>query len=405
MSVRKRTWTTKGVEKTAWVVDYTDQHDKRRLKTFSKKKEADAFAASTTVEVSKGIHVADSATVTVEEAGKLWLKAGAEAGLERTSLDQRKQHLNLHIVPFIGSDKLSKIASIAYVRAFQRQLRDAERSEAMVKRVTISLGSLLSNAQEEGLVIRNVVHELSRSSSKKGQAKVEKRQKPRPLVGIDIPTNDEIRSILAAAQATKWHPLLLTAIFTGMRASELRGLRWENVKFKLGLIEVTERADRYHDMGEPKTTAGTRKIPVLPIVMDTLKQWQSNCPKGELGLVFPTGAGKVEGHSNIVNRGFLPIQVKAGVSVDSGQRDEEGQPIIRAKYTGLHALRHWFASWCINRKDDGGLELPAKVVSERMGHSNIAVTMDTYSHLFPSPNVQQEQEAAQHAFFIASSAT
>ena len=405
MSVRKRTWTTKGVEKTAWAVDYRDQHGKRRLKTFEKKKEADAFAATTSVEVRQGIHVADSATVTVEKAGKLWLAAGAEAGLERTSLDQRKQHLNLHIIPFIGGDKLSKLSSVAYVRAFQRQLRDAERSEAMVKRVTISLGSLLSNAQEEGLVIRNVVHELSRSSSKKGQAKVEKRQKPRPLVGVDIPTNDEVRAILAAAEGTRWHPLILTAVFTGMRASELRGLRWKHVKLNLGIIEVSERADRYHDMGKPKSEAGVRKIPVLPMVIDKLKEWQSECPKGELGLVFPTGAGKVEGHSNIVNRGFLPIQVKAGVAVDSGERGEDGQPIMKAKYTGLHALRHWFASWCINRKDDGGLELPAKVVSDRMGHSNIAVTMDTYSHLFPSPNVQQEQEAAQHAFFGKVSAT
>jgi len=57
----------------------------------------------------------------------------------------------------------------------------------------------------------------------------------------------------------------------------------------------------------------------------------------------------------------------------------EGKP----KYTGLHCLRHFFASWCINRKVDGGLELPAKVVSERLGHSSISITLNTYGHLFP----------------------
>jgi integrase len=405
MSVRKRTWITKGVEKSAWVVDYTDQGGKRRLKSFAKKKEADAFASTTSVEVRQGIHVADSATVTVEEAGKLWLAAGAAAGLERTSLDQRKQHLNLHIVPFIGTTKLSKINHTSFVRGFQDKLREEGRSPAMVKRVTISLGSLLANAQEEGLVVRNVVHELSRSTSKKAAGKVEKRQKPKPQVGKDIPTNDEVKAILAAAEGTRWHPLLLTAAFTGMRASELRGLRWDNVKFKDGIIKVLERADRYHDMGATKSEAGNRDIPVIPIVLDTLKKWQAECPKGELGLVFPTGAGKIEGHSNIVNRGFLPIQVKAGVAVDTGNNDEDGQPILTGKYGGIHALRHWFASWCINKKADGGLELPAKAVQARMGHSNIAVTLDTYSHLFPAQDEKRELEAAQQAFFGAPTAT
>jgi integrase len=49
----------------------------------------------------------------------------------------------------------------------------------------------------------------------------------------------------------------------------------------------------------------------------------------------------------------------------------------------LHSFRHFYASFCINRKADGGLELPLKLVQERMGHSTIAMTADTYSHLFP----------------------
>jgi integrase len=54
-----------------------------------------------------------------------------------------------------------------------------------------------------------------------------------------------------------------------------------------------------------------------------------------------------------------------------------------AKYTGLHALRHFYASWCINRKKDGGLELPMKTVQQRLGHSSIVMTSDVYGHLFP----------------------
>jgi integrase len=68
-----------------------------------------------------------------------------------------------------------------------------------------------------------------------------------------------------------------------------------------------------------------------------------------------------------------------------------------AKYTGLHALRHFYASWCINRKVDGGLELPAKIVQERLGHSSITVTLDTNGHLFPRGDDSKELEEAERA--------
>jgi integrase len=65
-------------------------------------------------------------------------------------------------------------------------------------------------------------------------------------------------------------------------------------------------------------------------------------------------------------------------------KDEKGKPIVAPKYTGLHALRHFFASWCINPIDRGGQGLPPKVVQTQLGHSSIMMTMDTYGHLFPS---------------------
>ena len=86
MSVRKRAWTTsKGERKEAWVVDYVDQAGKRHLKTFSKKKAADNFAATANVEIRAGIHTADSASITVTEAGKLWIETCDRNGLERAT--------------------------------------------------------------------------------------------------------------------------------------------------------------------------------------------------------------------------------------------------------------------------------------------------------------------------------
>ena len=85
MSVRKRTWKSpSGETKEAWVVDYVDQHGDRHLKTFAKKRDADAHHAIVGVAVRAGTHTADSKSVTVAKAAELWLESCEAAGLERT---------------------------------------------------------------------------------------------------------------------------------------------------------------------------------------------------------------------------------------------------------------------------------------------------------------------------------
>jgi integrase len=110
MSIRKRTWkNADDVEKAAWVVDYVDQSGKRRLKSFERKKNADSFNTTAKNEVRVGIHTADSASITVGEAGDRWLAACTSAGLERTSVDAYRSHVDLHIKPFLGARKLSQL--------------------------------------------------------------------------------------------------------------------------------------------------------------------------------------------------------------------------------------------------------------------------------------------------------
>ncbi|MAY30571.1 MAG: site-specific integrase [Aurantimonas sp.] len=394
MSVRKRTWTTpKGEAKTAWVVDYTDASGKRRLKTFAKKKDVDAFAATAHVEVREGVHVADSASVTVAVAGNLWIATAEANGLERTTVANYRSHIDLHIAPFIGGMKLTAL-TVPALRAFEDQLRQAGRSSHTVRKVVVSVGSLLADAQERGLVARNVVRDMrGRRSSDRRQ---EQRQKGRLKIGVDIPTREEIKAVVSAAEG-RWRPLLLTAIFCGLRASELRGLRWQDVDLQKREIHVHQRADRFNAIGKPKSISGERSIPAPPIVVNTLREWRLACPKGKLDLVFPNGAGNVESLKNIATRGLHPTMIRAGVAMDTGEVDANGKSIPAARYTGMHCLRHFNASWLINRKEDGGLALPPKVVQERLGHSSITMTMDTYGHLFPRGDDADELAAAESA--------
>jgi len=377
MSVRKREWTTpKGVEKSAWVVDYLDTTGKRRLKTFARKKEADQFAATASVEVREGIHVADGASVTIEKAGTFWIASGESAGLERSTIKQRKTHLDYHINPLIGSMLVSKLTAPA-VREFEDRMRREGRSPAMTKKVITSLGSILADANERGLATRNPVRDI-RGGRKGRDRRAERRQKARVEVGVDIPTREEVKALVGAIDGN-WRALLVTAVFTGMRSSELRGLRWQDVDFKRAEISVNQRADQFGDIGRPKSEAGVRVIPVPPVVINALKEHRLKQPSGS-GLVFANPDGEPRSHTNIVRKGLIPAMIRAGVTAEVAS---DGKININAKYTGLHALRHFYASWLINRKEDGGLGLPAKMVQERLGHSSIVMTMDVYGHLFP----------------------
>ena len=80
-------------------------------------------------------------------------------------------------------------------------------------------------------------------------------------VGRDIPSQDEINTILTGV-SEHWRPLLVSAAFTGMRASELRGLPWDAVDFENRIIRVRQRADHWGTLGPPKTAAGRREIPM-----------------------------------------------------------------------------------------------------------------------------------------------
>jgi integrase len=402
MSVRKRTWkNAKGEPQEAWIVDYVDQRGKRHIKTFSKKKDADAHHATVNVEVRQGTHTPESSSLTIEQAGELWIKTAEGNRLERTTLDDYRGALKFHIVPRIGRVKLAQL-STPMVREFEDQMRADGVSPSMVRRVRGRLSMLIADAQERGCVNRNVARELRRGKERKA----ERRQKGKLKVGVDIPRPDEIRAIIPCLQG-RWRPLLLTAIFCGLRASELRGLRWQDIDFAARELHVRQRADRYNVIGRPKSEAGERTVPIPPPVLNALREWKLAAPKSKLDLVFPNGAGNGEALQNIIARGLLPVQIAAGVTVPALDKDgaplvdKYGKPVRRAKYTGLHALRHFFASWCINRKADGGLELPGKVVQERLGHSTIAMTMDTYGHLFPRGDDGTElAAAAAHLFAV-----
>ncbi|OWQ95101.1 tyrosine-type recombinase/integrase [Sphingopyxis witflariensis] len=384
-SIRKRLWPgPDGTEKQAWIVDYRDGAGKRRFKQFPRKKDADAWLTSAAWEVSRGTHTADSQSVTVAQAANLWVKAAEANDRERGTIEQYKQLRDLHIVPLIGAEKLSRLSQ-PKVEAFRDQLLET-RSRDMTGKAVRALSRILGDAQRRGLVAQNVARDVKVTRSK--------RDKPK----VVIPAKEELKALLDNAEGGL-KPLVMVAIFAGLRASELRGLRWMDVDLQAMTITVAQRADKYCQLGPPKSEAGYRTIPIGEALVNELRVWKLQCPKGDLGLAFPNSEGGVMDYSHLMKRRFDPLQVKAGVCdpvlLDGKPKlDKTGIAVMRARY-GLHSLRHAAASAWIKQRID------LKRLQVWIGHENIELTLDTYGHLIADSEGDAALVAAAQAELLA----
>lgn len=379
-SVRKREWTSKGIQHSAWVVDYFDQSGKRRLKTFRTKKEADAWEVQALHEVRQGVHSPASTSITVADCFQQWIEHCEAEGLEFGTIRQRRQHLRLHVAPFLGKVRLADL-TMPRVGDFDAQLRDAGRSISMRRKVLTNLKTAISFAQGEGKVAQNVARGVR-------LRKEDHRSSGGPLrQGVDFPSKAELKALLDNV-SDKERAFVVTMIFTGMRISEIRGLPWRDVDLEKEVIHVRQRADAWKRIGPPKSKAGSRDIPLTPMTANTLRAWRSACPKGELDLVFPTRTGSVQSIQNFGERLLQPLQQACLITLDGSIKG-------KAKY-GFHAFRHAAASLFIAH-----LGWTPKKVQVVMGHSSIKMTYDLYGHLFDDPEADREAMKKIEAAIVA----
>ncbi len=186
---------------------------------------------------------------------------------------------------------------------------------------------------------------------------------------------DEIQRLLAVFGPSdeKWRMMIMAAILTGLRQGELLGLKWGDLDWHSSQIYVRRCFTRGH-FYEPKTKCSRRKVDMPSVLVSELRRWKLQCPKGDLDLVFPTGAGNPENHGNLLRRGFYPALRRA-----------------KLKHIRFHDLRHTYASLLIANREH------PKYIQDQMGHSSIQVTMGIYGHLMKGTNTQAAEKLAAFA--------
>ncbi len=368
-----------------WLVDYRDQNSKRRAKQFKTKREADKWLHTTAIEVVEGRHVADSDSVTVKAAVARWLSyiddEGRGGRLEPTTTYYYETHCRLHILDDeigIGGIKLNRVTRVE-VNAFRDRLLSA-RSETMARRVLSTLSMVIDHAIDHGLAAVNHVRgiKVRRSSRTKER--------------LTVPEPSAVREIIDKADQPM-RQILIIAAFCGLRASEIYGLRWDDVDLEETVLRVRQRADCYGTMGEPKSAAGLRDVPFGPFVANTLREWKLQT--GGRGLVFQNDNGNPLLHSNVSYRWFKPLFWKRDVETGKTVYDEAtGKPVMAVKGFRFHDLRHLAVSLWI-REGFG-----PKSVMEFAGHSSVTMTFDRYGHMFPAPADHHKAMGNIEAFVI-----
>jgi integrase len=362
-SVRKRKGTTK------WVADYFDQDRVRRLRTFRTKREADDWLVTTQNQIKTGVHTPDSKSITVIEAARLWrdrcrLRADLDGDekLEWSTVRQYDSHVAHIAKSSIAAIRLSRL-TMPMVETFKDELLGNGASSATARKILTSLKIAITEAQRRGLVAQNVAADVRYGKRKR-----------RPILeGEDFPSKPELQAIFA--KAGQWYPLLVTAAFTGMRSSELRGLRWGDVEFREGVVHVRRRADQQRTIGNPKSAAGTRTIPLIDLVANALRTHRvASKWTGADDYVFCNSLGKITFHQSIQAGGFIPVQIAAGIDP--------------AKF-GLHSLRHFYASWLIGLR-----HYSSKEIQTMLGHATLAMTFDTYGHLLKKSEEEEQKDRA-----------
>lgn len=379
--IRKR----KGEKGTSYQVRYPSPEAKSgyAYASFDTLKEARAF----TENLGALKHAPGGQALTVPEAVDRWLdiceKIGRD-GRERVEPETYKEYeRRAKVMKAYEWDKPLHKLETPDIVAFRKWLLE-EKTRDLARRTLSSFHSVIIEMKREGLI----THDPATGITVKAGGRYEEEDNE-----VEIPTDDEIRAIYAAAERlarkndymakvwARYRPMIYLAGFTGMRPSEYRGLAWS--QFKGDHVRVTQRADRTGIIGPVKSRAGRRTLYIPSFLTEMLDAWKDDCPTSPLDLVFPTATGKPMALVNFRAGAWDPLMKEAGLTKTIKRG---GKTVVVPRYTP-YALRHYFASKLI----EGGHDL--KFIQKAMGHSKIEITFNVYGHLIRGREDHYRQSA------------
>lgn len=333
-------------KKGLWAGQVTLPDGSRKFK-YSKRQEAvKEWLLTQRSELRQGIYTKKD-NITVSDFMARYIETVAKNTLRPTTLEGNLGQIKNHINPTIGKIKLKDLRP-DHIQSLYSQKLSQGLSRRTVQLLHVNLRTALKQAVKWGLVARNVTDFV---------------QAPRP----DKPshtffTKEQLNKFLESVKGDKWEVIFILLVYCGLREGEVLGIHYEDCDMVNRVINVRHTVVTLKKglmIGEPKTKASKRAVTLPKIAYDALKAHLDQLDRNH-GLIFTTSAD-------------TPIYPRNFIRHFKSRLVEAGLPDIR-----VHDLRHSHASLLL------ASGVNPKLVQERLGHSTIALTLDTYSHVIPS---------------------
>lgn len=269
--------------------------------------------------------------------------------------------INKYIIPNLGNIELSKIRPIDIQKLYNEIINSNLLSRENVQKIHSLINDSLKKAERWGLIKRNVASLVDRPKAYKSELKV-----------WDI---GEVKSFLKVAESSRYYIAFLLALTTGMRQGEILALRWKDIDFNNNTLSIKQTLNHAGNkiIAGAKTKSGQRSIALPNETIHFLVKHKETIDneKRVAGILYTnhdlvvcTNIGTPCLPRNLL-RSFYSLIEKIDITK------------IR-----FHDLRHTHATLLLKEG------IHPKVVAERLGHSNIRVTLDTYSHVLPSMQLE-----------------
>lgn len=302
--------------------------------------------------------VIETARQTLNEHVDMWLSIIKSRVSEQTYTSYETS-LRVHVRPRIGNIRLSGIG-IKDVQGIVSSMEIEGRSPRTIRYAHAVLGMAFRKAMELDLIVKNPCDFVELPKQVKRETRVM--------------SATQASRFLAAAEADRLGIVFEFALITGMRPEEYLGLTWGDVDLERSSVTVRKALvwlKGGYRLSEPKTARSRRTIPIPVELSYKLGQYRRKCLErkmslgtafSDLNLVFSTEIGTPIHYRNLSQRHFEKIIKAAGL-------EKEGLV--------LYSLRHTCATLLLAAGEN------PKVVSERLGHSTVKMTLDTYCHVLP----------------------
>jgi integrase len=368
-STSKRPWDPYTRHKTRYPgITYREKEDggrtyyvtngSRHLKVDGGEQEALLVQAELRSKKARGLRVTPLPT-TFRQAAETWFERGCVRWASSTQEGYRTS-LDLHILPVLGDLPIATVTTDT-IAAFVTDRRAAGAKESYIEQNFRPLNGVFKLALRDGLIASNPMSALLSEERPKP-----KRRKRR------IWTPEDIKALIDGARELgsrvgnvfDYTPIFIVAIYTGLRVSELLGLRWQDVDLKGGVIRVRVQLDRKtRGLVPPKTDAGIRSVPIPASLCGYLRRYRlSSTYSQDEHFVFCSKTGTPLDRGNVRRRGFDPAVERAGLNRPG---EEKLTP---------YDLRHAFASVVAHHG------IAAVDLAVFMGHADARVTEQVYIH-------------------------